>query len=415
MAFGAFLVGMMLGETEFRHQVESTIRPFRDVLLGLFFVGIGALFDPSVLPRIWPMALLGAGVLLGSKILIVWLIVRAYGLESFVAWRVGLVLAVGGEFGFALLAIALGSGVVDTQTGQVVLTSVLFSLVIAPFLIRYNGDIARRLARPDGVLAEAGVPGAGEAASRQLEGHAIICGYGRVGQGVAHLLDRSGIPYAALDLNPARVKDAYTAGESVYYADASDPEILGALGLDRARLVVVSHGDIASTLRILQLVRASRPDLPVLVRTKDESNEEQLLQAGATLVVPEALEASLMIAAQSLLLLDVPRAQVLRAVQEQRASRYRLLREFFRGDVLEDDAAASDAARLHSVVLTPKSPWLGRRIGELPLGDDVALTALVRGERRHIGPAPDTILEAADVLVLFGGPRDLERAEAAIA
>ncbi len=415
MAFGAFLAGMMLGETEFRHQVESTIRPFRDVLLGLFFVGIGALFEPSVLPQIWHWAALGTLVLLFSKILIVRQIVRYYGLEPVLAWRVALVLAVGGEFGFALLAIALGSNVVDSEVGQIALTSVLFSLVIAPFLIRYNGAIARRLTGSASTVDRAGAPGVDEAAALNLQGHVIICGYGRVGQGVAHLLDRNGIPYAALDLDPARVKDAHTAGENVYYADATEPGILEALGLERARLVVVSHGDVPATLRILQLVRAARRDLPVLVRTADEAHEEQLLQAGATLVVPETLEASLMIAAQALLLLEVPRAQVWRDVQEQRGNRYRLLREFFRGDAARDDAPDSEAARLHSVVLAPESRWVGRTIAELPIGGEVVVTALVRGQERHIAPRPDTILEASDVLVVFGVPRDLEKAEAAVA
>ncbi|MCU0975928.1 MAG: cation:proton antiporter [Steroidobacteraceae bacterium] len=415
MAFGAFLAGMMLGETEFRHQVESTIRPFRDVLLGLFFVGIGALVDPSALPGIWHWAALGTLVLLASKILIVRQIVRAYGLEAVLAWRVGLVLAVGGEFGFALIAIALGADVIDTELGQIALTSVLFSLVIAPFLIRYNGAIARRLAGSGAAADGTGVPGAQDAAAQNLQGHVIICGYGRVGQGVAHLLDKNGFAYTALDLNPARVKDAHTAGERVFYADATERDILEALGLDRARLVVVSHGDVPATLRILQNVRASHPDLPVLVRTSDESHDDELREAGATLVVPEALEASLMIAAQALLLLEVPRSRVWHDVQEQRTSRYRLLREFFRGDALQEDAGSGDAARLHSVVLSPASPWIGRRIAELPVGGDVVVTALVRGQQRHIAPQPDTVLAVADVLVIFGVPRELEKAEAAIA
>jgi CPA2 family monovalent cation:H+ antiporter-2 len=152
LAFGAFLAGMMLGETEFRHQVESSIRPFRDVLLGLFFVGIGMLIEPAVLPRIWHWALLGALLLLLSKILVVVLIVRRSGMESVAAWQTALLLAVGGEFGFALLAIALDASVLDPQAGQIVLNAVLFSLIGGVLLIRYNQAIASRLARPSGEL-----------------------------------------------------------------------------------------------------------------------------------------------------------------------------------------------------------------------------------------------------------------------
>jgi CPA2 family monovalent cation:H+ antiporter-2 len=148
LAFGAFLAGMMLGETEFRHQVESSIRPFRDVLLGLFFVGIGMLIDPSTLPRIWHWALMGTLLLLLSKIVVVALVVRRSGMGTLAAWRTALLLAVGGEFGFALLAIALEARVIDPEIGQIVLTAILFSMIAGVVLIRYNQAIAARLFRP---------------------------------------------------------------------------------------------------------------------------------------------------------------------------------------------------------------------------------------------------------------------------
>jgi CPA2 family monovalent cation:H+ antiporter-2 len=178
---------MMLGETEFRHQVESSIRPFRDVLLGLFFVGIGMLIEPAVLPRIWHWALLGALLLLLSKILVVVLIVRRSGMESVAAWQTALLLAVGGEFGFALLAIALDASVLDPQAGQIVLNAVLFSLIGGVLLIRYNQAIASRLARPSGELPPLTEQLAGLPAPRVLIG-----GYGRVGHTIAVLLKSSG-------------------------------------------------------------------------------------------------------------------------------------------------------------------------------------------------------------------------------
>lgn len=417
MAFGAFLAGMMLGDTEFRHQVEVAIRPFRDVLLGLFFVGIGTLFDPLALLRIGHWALLGTAVLLLSKVLIVRQLVVARGMDPVLAWRAGLVLAVGGEFGLALVAIAIDATVIDTELGQVLLSAVLLSLVLGPVLIRHNGPLARWLARG------AGQPGPHAASGPEvlalaapgLRDHVIICGYGRIGQSVAHLLERHGITYAALDLDPERVKDAHTAGEPVFYADATEPGILEAVGLARARLVVVSHGGIPATLRLLAQVRAQRPGLPVLVRTADATHDEVLRRAGATQVVPEALEASLMMATHALLLLEVPRSRVLRDVQEQRATRYRLLREFFRGDPASEDDAEGEVARLHSVVLPHDSRWAGHSVAALPLDDSVTLTALVRDQHRHITPQPDDVLAGGDVLVLFGTPAALERAQAQLA
>lgn len=330
LAFGAFIAGMMLGETEFRHQVESSIRPFRDVLLGLFFVGIGTLFDPAQLARVWHWALLGAAFLLASKILVVAAMMRASGTDAPTAWRTGLLLAVGGEFGLALLAIALGTHSIDEHLGQAALASVLFSMIAGPYLIRHNAAIAMRFAigaRPEPDMHHAPTPDPRQ--SGQLHGHVIICGYGRIGQGVGHLLAGESVPFVALDLDPARVREARAAGEPVYYGDASDHDILDALGLEHARLVVVSHGDIPASLTVLDHLRTVRPELPVMVRTRDDSSADELRAAGATAVVPETLEASLMIAAEALLLLDVQPSRVMGRIQEQRSQRYALMREHF--------------------------------------------------------------------------------------
>lgn len=330
LAFGAFLAGMMLGETEFRHQVESTIRPFRDVLLGLFFIGIGMLIDPLGILSIWYWALLGTALLLISKACLVALMVwRSQG-DLLMAWRTGLLLAVGGEFGFALLAIALTAGAVDEIVGQIALASVLLSMIAGPFIIRYNEKLARLLARQGvwTVHAEKELLPTIEAASH-IKGQVIICGYGRIGQSVAHLLDEEGIPHIALDLDSQRVRKAHAAGEPVFYGDATNRDILDLLGLERARLVVISYNDINATFKILEHLKNAYPKLPVMVRTGDESFVKELHKAGATEVVPETLEAGLMIAAQSLLLLDVPLSKVTQHIQTQRATKYQLIRESF--------------------------------------------------------------------------------------
>lgn len=414
LAFGAFLAGMMLGETEFRHQVESTIRPFRDVLLGLFFVGIGMLFDPTSLPRIWHWAVLGAVGLLTSKILLVAFIVRKVDIDPLTAWRTGLLAGVGGEFGFALLAVALKAGTIDAHLGQIALTSVLFSMIAGPFLIRYNHAIANRLVpSPPRAVDITDSPQLNPEATAHLRNHVIVCGYGRIGQSVAHFLQEEKIPYIALDLDSVRVREAHIAGEPVYYGDATERDILEALGLERARLVVISHDDVSAARQVLAHLKSVRPDLPVMVRTRDESQVEELQAAGALEVVPETLEAGLMIASQALLLLDVPLSRVMRRIQEQRSGRYHLMREFFRGDPLAQGPEDKDTHRLRSVVISPESPLLGHRLKDLNL-DGVTITALVRAGRRRPSPGPETVLTDGDVVVLYGPLHHLQRVERAI-
>lgn len=409
LAFGAFLAGMMLGETEFRHQVDSTIRPFKDVLLGLFFVSVGMMINPATLPDIWHWSLLGAVVLLVSKALLVAFMVYKSGLDKLTAWRTGILLAVGGEFGFAVLSIALSSNVVDEQLGQIVLTSVLFSIIAGPLLIRYNHAIASLFVREPKHADEPH-----EALKPDPEGlghlqeHVIICGFGRIGQSVAHFLAEEGISYVAMDLDVGRVRKAHAAGEPVYYGDATQLDLLEALGLDRARLLVGSYDDVEAALAILSQVRRARPGLPVMVRTRDESNVEKLQAAGAIEVVPETLEAGLMIASQVLLLLDVPLSRVTQSIQQQRASRYQLMREFFRGAVLTPDSQNRDSYRLRSITVTERSEALGKRLGDMNL-DGITVTALVRTGNRTPSPPADTVLQAGDVLVVYGEMENLRR------
>ncbi len=411
MAFGAFLAGMMLGETEFRHQVESTIRPFRDVLLGLFFIGIGMLFNPWVLPDIWHWALAGALVLLAVKTALVGQIVRWTGTEALTAWRTSLLLAVGGEFGFALVAIALEADVISDRVSQIALTSVLLSMIVAPFLIRYSHPLARVVAARSSGDGEPPVPhGQTVAGIGSVSDHVVICGYGRIGQGVARFMEEQGVPFVALDLEPDRVREAHTAGERVYYGDSADRDVLEAVGIEQARLLVITYHDVPLAVRILAHVRSIRRDLPVMVRTRDERHVAQLRDAGATEVVSDQQEASLMIAIHALLLLDVPTARVVRRLREQREGRYFMLGEMFRGDNAVANPGEDEADRLRPVVLTAASPAAGRTLGDVDL-DGAAVTALVREGLREATPSDDTELKADDVVVLYGKPEQLQSAE----
>ena len=411
MAFGAFLAGMVLGETEFRHQVETTIRPFRDVLLGLFFVGIGMIVDPAALARVWPMGLLGAALLLVVKCLLVAAIVRRAGIDWLTAWRTGMLLAVGGEFGFALLALGLQAQVLSETVAQMVLASVLFSMLAGPLLIRFNHALALRLAPRAPAPAEPGPQQPHLPPAAPLAGHVLLAGYGRIGQSLGHLLEAEGLPWAALDLDVERVREARLAGEQVHYGDGAQIDLLEALGLAAARLVVITHDDSAAALKTLQQIRVRHPRLAVMVRTRDLSAVDELRAAGATEIFPETLEAGLMIASQALLTLGVPLARVLRQVRAQRAGHYRQLRELFPGDAThassDDDP---DADRLHALRLPEDSSYRGQPLSDLPL-QGVVITALVRAGQRRLQPTPETLLEGNDTLVLFGPPEALARAE----
>ncbi len=328
MAFGAFLVGMMLGETEFRHQVESAVRPFRDVLLGLFFVGIGMLFDLSAIPDIWPKAVGATLLLLVAKILLVAPMVRWAGLDWATSWRVALLLAVGGEFGFALLAIGFQAGVVEPWVEQVVLMSVLLSMVVAPYLIRHNGTLAGMLVQSAGSDATRPVPSRPDAgAAADLAGHVIVCGYGRVGHTVATLLETSGVAFVAYDTDLARVAQGRAAGHLVLYGDVADPELLAAGRAEHAALVVITIDHAATALRVVSSLRARYPRLPIVARARDLEESGRLVEAGATQAHPEAVEASLRLGAAALRMVGASADQVDVLLDAVRDEGYDLVRE----------------------------------------------------------------------------------------
>ncbi len=318
LAFGGFLAGMMLGETEFRHQVELSISPFRDVLLGLFFVGIGMRFDPLAIPPIAHWAILGALLILVSKTLLVTALVRLRGLEPRVAWRTGLLLAVGGEFGFALVVIASDANVIDMQLGQIAMTSVLLSMIGGAFLIRWNDPIARWL-----IGAEAGeTPSVSAGPIGTTQPCVIIGGYGRVGHTIAVLLQSSEVPIVVFDTDPQRIRQGRAEGHNVHYGDIADRRLLEVIGVRGARLVVITIDKSDTALQAVSLLRELAPHVPVIARARDLETSARLLQAGATHAYPEAIEASLRLGAAALQTLSIASEEVDQLIQEVRDRGY---------------------------------------------------------------------------------------------
>jgi CPA2 family monovalent cation:H+ antiporter-2 len=409
LALGAFVAGMLISETEYRHQVETDIRPFHDVLLGLFFITIGMKLDwRPVVDHWWLIILLTALPVLAKFALIAGL-ARLFKSPPGVALRTGLYLAQAGEFGFVLLTLGAQHGLVAPQWVSPVLASMVLSMLITPILIMYSNRIVMKLSSSDWLMQSVQLTTIAKK-SIKAEAHVIICGYGRSGQNLARLLEGEQIPYMALDLDPDRVRQAAAAGQSVVFGDAAKVQSLMAAGLARASAVVVSYHDTPSALKILDLVRAHAPRVPVVVRTIDDSDLERLKAAGATEVVPEAIEGSLMLASHALALVGVPMRRVIRITRDARDKRYGLLRGYFHG--ADDDTADElDQARLSSVTLPTASPHAGRPLDDLALHAlGVAVVSLRRVDGKGL-LVDGAMLAGGDTLVISGTPTALALAE----
>jgi monovalent cation:H+ antiporter-2, CPA2 family len=416
MALGAFLAGMMLAETEFRHQVESAIRPFRELLLGLFFISVGMLFDIHLLlARFVLVSILLIGLLV-LKVALAAAVMRTH-VPSFKAVRTAIVLAGGGEFGVALLTLLLAQpGAEERSFLQPLLAAMVLSMLLSPLLIRYNRRITRML------LGERGPPidtiereadATTELAERD---HVILCGFGRVGQNIARVLESQGFEFIAIDLDPTRIRLARQAGDPIVFGDSSDEELLRNVGLETASAVIITFANPAVSVGIVRAIRRLRADVPVLVRTQDDAGIEELSAAGATEVVPETFEASLMLVSQVLMLLHVPVARVVRTVGEIRAGRYGTLRRVFRHDNDQPlDESHAFREELRSVVLPPQAWAVGRQVKAVQeRGAEVVFTAIRRQGITGRQPDATTELKEGDLVVIYGTPEALEHAEAVL-
>lgn len=414
LALGAFLAGMLISETEYRYQVEEDIKPFRDVLLGLFFVTIGMLLDVQVVIEnfLWVFLILVTIVIFKTGVIIG--LSRLFGANLSVAFRTGMSLAQAGEFGFVLLAQASTLRVIDNTVLQPVLAAMVLSLFIAPFLIEYSEVIIRRSYNSDWMQKAMQITSIAAQTMSQKD-HVIICGYGRSGQSVAKVLELESVNFIALDLDPKRINEARTAGESVVYGDAAKREVLIAAGLMRAKVLVVSYHNIASTLKILKHVQELRPELSVVAKVHDESDVDILKKAGVTEVVAEIMEGSLMLASQALMFVNVSTGRILRRIRSIREQRYNLLRGFYHGISDEADETNENLfphLHLHTITILPGAAAIDRTLSEINLDTlTVEVIAVRRRNIRGLLPSIETKLEAGDVIVLKGTQENLAAAE----
>ena len=410
LALGAFIAGMLISETQYKHQVETDIRPFHDVLLGIFFISVGMMLDWHEVVDHWVLVLLLLVLPVLFKLLMVTLLARVLGASAGLSLRTGLYLAQAGEFGFVLLSLAQKDNLIPPALMNPILASMVLSMLATPFIIMYSNRIVMKFVASEWLQQSLQMT---TIASRAMNvnKHVIICGYGRCGQNLGHMLDQEKIPYMALDLDPDRVRQAAAAGNSVVYGDAVRLQALMAAGLARASAVVVTYLDTASALKVLANIRAHAPNVPVIVRTVDDRDLERLKAGGATEVVPEAIEGSLMLASHALALVGVPMRRVIRRVQDQRDARYDLLRGFFRG---ADDDTADELGqeRLSTVTLPLGVKSIGQTLAALALHTEgVHVVSLRRGNGKTFKADDDLQLEDGDTLVLAGRPEALALAE----
>ena len=414
-ALGAFIAGMLISETKFRYQVESDIAPFRDILLGLFFISVGMLLNLQQIAANFGLVLLILMAFVLLKAAIVILVIRLMQYEVGVAIRTGLILAQAGEFSFVILALGVEQHLISGPALQLVLSAALLSMVLAPFIIQFNGRITRKLvssySRNSGQIVQDI-----DDASKHLNNHVIICGYGRSGQYLGRFLQEENIPFVALDIDPSRVLEAATAGENVMFGDAARSVVLEAAGAARAKALIISYADNRAAMKILHVVQEKYPQLPVIVRTLDDSNMEALREAGATEVVPETLEGSLMLASHALMLLGVPLHRVVKRIRLFREARYQLFKGYFHGiSDAEDESLERQQVRLHSVIISPGSYAIGRRLVDMHLESfEVQIKSIRRPNSNGMVPSNESPLAEGDVIVLLGQPMGLSNAQNAL-
>ncbi|MFT5395766.1 MAG: CPA2 family monovalent cation:H+ antiporter-2 [Gammaproteobacteria bacterium] len=402
LALGAFLAGLMLSETEYKHQIEADIRPFRDVLMGLFFISVGAQLDVTVILNEWFwIGLLTSGLIVGKGAVIA-ILTRLLGYELPVAFRTGLMLGQAGEFGFAVLMVAISNNLLTLEETQPIIAAALLSMLITPILIRYNGRITERLFRGAYIAGLNSPTKELNSACETLTEHVIICGFGRIGQNLANILREMNIPYVALDLDHSLIREAWEAGENVFYGDSTHAEILKKAELVRASALIITFDDALIAEHIIKSARQINTAIPIVVRSKDDQYMDNLHSVGASNVVPESFEASMMLAIHVLQHMGISTDKSLAFVAQARKDNYRQLRGYFRG---EESLGMDEpgALRLHTVILLPDSYAVGKSIEKINLDNTNTTLSAVRRDQDRLDSFDKSFqFEIGDAVVIEG-------------
>jgi CPA2 family monovalent cation:H+ antiporter-2 len=318
MALGALLAGMLLGESEFRHQIDANIQPFKGLLLGLFFISVGMRIDLSLIVHDWGQIAAAVVGLYAIKATVITLLALAWRHTLPQALQVGFNLGQGGEFAFVVVTAALSGAVIAPDTAQFMMVVTGLSIAITPFAALLGEWIARKAAERGGEDR----PGGSSRDFSDLEDHVVIAGFGRVGRTVAVLLAERTVPYVALDMDPKAVSQQHRLGLPVYYGDARRPEVLEAVRISRAASLVLTLDDPAAARQVVETVHQRWPNLRIFVRARDTADAGSLKAAGAFQAVPEMVESSLQLAAEVLMDRGFPSNAVTPLIQRFRRDVY---------------------------------------------------------------------------------------------
>ena len=409
LALGAFLAGMLISETEFRYQVEADVKPYRDVLMGLFFISVGMLLDFEVVTQQWALiAALVVGPMI-FKFALISALAKVFRVANGPSLKTGLWLCQAGEFGFVLLDPAGLSGIVPAEILQPIQAAMVISMLLAPFIIERSDGWILRVVRNEWLARSLELHRIA-AQTMGSDRHVIVCGFGRCGQNLAQMLDSEKVPYVALDLDPQRTREAAAAGQSVVFGDAARKETLVAAGIHRANTLVITYADRVSAIHVIHTARHLAPALPIVVRSRDDGDLDSLRAAGATEVIPEVVEGSLMLASHALALAGVPLHRVIRRIREVRDTRYAMLRGYFHGSTDDANERGSDIL-LKSFSVPVAAGCVGQHLEALGLIEIGVEVNNIRRGRMQLELDQNLVIQAGDVIVMRGSSEALAIAE----
>lgn len=407
MALGAFVAGMLLSETEYRFQVEDDIRPFRDILLGFFFITVGMKLDIQALIGGWRQVLMLLVMLLVLKALVVFAI--AFKMKHSVgdSLKTALYLAQGGEFGFVMLAIAGQLDMVSPEWEQAATAAVLLSMIIAPFLLGGSDALVGRLVKSSWDMKSLDLHSM-LVETMSKSDHVLIVGFGRGGQTVGRVLAQEDIPYFALDLDIARVQVARSAGEPVSFGDAKRREVLEAAGLGRAKMVVLTLNNMHETQHVLDNVLSMYPNMPVYVRATNDDYVKTFTDIGAEEAVSDTKETGLVLAGYAMLGNGASYRHVYQTMANIRHSRYAALEGLFVGSDDEAGFGENGETVRHAFPLAAEAYAVGKTVGTLPMAAyGIKLLFVRRRTGRIENPDASFTLEGGDVLVVAGKKEEI--------
>ncbi|MDX1706194.1 monovalent cation:proton antiporter-2 (CPA2) family protein [Pseudidiomarina sp.] len=411
MALGAFLAGMMLGESKYKHQLEADIRPFRDILMGLFFITVGMQLNLDVFLRNMHWVILAMLVIAVVKFLVIRSLAGLMGERREDSWAAGLMLFQMGEFGFVLVSLALTYQLLPPDFASLLVGIGVFGMALTPVIIQRNNVIVKNLLNWRGKRAE-DLP---KDAIPQPEkpSRVLILGFGRVGQTVGRFLKAEEIDYLAIDHDPRRVQEAQAGGANVYFGDAARRDILKAVYAEQVALIIISFAEDNRAIEVLKSVRSLNERAEIIVRSRDDMKLSVMMDEGATQVVPDTLEASLMLVSQVLRRSDIPIRRILSQLDKARREHYGDMHGFYPGETTDMDPEKIERLTfLHAVALPEQAFAVGKKPRDLELDEIKVKIKSVRRNDEELTEIDEYFtFSEDDVVLLAGSPRAVEEGE----